>query len=122
MRQGDGQAETIIKSYAYLYNCCKNLLDHERLRVNRERIAEKGNPKGGRKGDPSTAYAAAMAQGKGKGKGKSKSQSRERGPCYEFLSALSARTATSHMKSLRRRPERVRVSRSPRREPDRRSA
>ena len=89
MRQGDGQAETIIKSYAYLYNCCKNLLDRERLRVNRERIAEKGNPKGGRKGDPSTAYAAAiaaaLAKGKGKGKGKSKSQSRERGPCYEFM-------------------------------------
>ena len=77
MRQGDGQAETIIKSYAYLYNCCKNLLDRERLRVNRERIAERGNPKGGRKGDQSTAYAAALAKGKGKGKGKSKSQSRE---------------------------------------------
>ena len=87
LKQGDGQTDTIIKSYGYLYNCCRNLLDRERLRINRERIAEKGNPKGGRKDSDASyaaAIAAAIAKGKNKGKSKSKSPGRTKGICFEF--------------------------------------
>ena len=45
MTQGDRQSATFIESYGYLHSCCKNLLDRERLRVNRERVAEKTREK-----------------------------------------------------------------------------
>ena len=53
----------IIKSYQYLYESCQNLLDRERLKVNRERIAERGTKGKDGKG---SAYAAAIGKGKGK--------------------------------------------------------
>ena len=82
MKQGDGQTDTI-------YNCCRNLLDRERLRINRERIAEKGNPKGGQK-DSDASYAAAIAAAVAKGKSKGKSKSKSPGRSKKFNRTLAS--------------------------------
>ena len=79
VRRGDSGDDMIIKSYQYLYESCRNLLDRERLKVNRERIAERGTKGKDGKG---SAYAAAIGKGKGK-KGNGKSQE-PKGICYEF--------------------------------------
>ena len=76
------EQEILVKSYDFLYDACKSKLERERLRSNRERIANKNNTRDTKK-TGAVVQADDKGKGKGKGKGKWKGRSKSRGRSEE---------------------------------------